>query len=140
MARTGSGSSPLSPAPPVPHADALGDGGLGDKGDRGAPRWLTTREAAESLRVNRKTLDALSAKYPDVSGGPVNRAVGNQRRHLLWPAETLEQWWREALEAHHRPARPAPRVRRAQKTAAPADDGPVDWRRVARGKLSKKGE
>ena len=61
--------------------------------------WLSTMEAARLLRVNRKTLDALSRF--DVPGGPVDVGLG-VRRMLRWPARGLAEWLTSARRARPR--------------------------------------
>lgn len=63
------------------------------------PMWLSTMEAARLLRVNRKTLDALSRF--DVPGGPVDVGLG-ARRMLRWPAHGLAEWLTSARRARPR--------------------------------------
>lgn len=136
MGPIGSGSPPPSPAPPLPQSRAVGDGGLGDTGERplAVRRWLTTIEAATVLGVHRKTLDALAQKFPDAPGGPVVVGGGMRRKHLRWPAAGLEDWLRRVQEAQRQPARPAPKPRRGRAMAMGMEEGPVDWRAVARGR------
>lgn len=61
---------------------------------------LSPARAAETLGVNRATLDRLAAMAPrDLPGGPIQVGFGSNRRHDRYPADTLLDWFRAASEA-----------------------------------------
>ncbi len=55
--------------------------------------YLNTADAARRLGIDRGTLDQMVARAPrDLPGGPVHVGEGKARRHLRWPASTLQTW------------------------------------------------